>query len=60
MELAVLPGLAFGSQDPAKELFISPKTASVHVSRILTKLGVNSRAKATAIAYEERLLPNSR
>jgi DNA-binding NarL/FixJ family response regulator len=27
-----------------------------HASRILTKLGVNSRAKATALAYEERLL----
>jgi len=39
-----------------EKLFISPKTASVHVSRILAKLGVNSRAKATAIAYEERLL----
>jgi DNA-binding NarL/FixJ family response regulator len=43
----------------AQKLFISPKTASVHVSRILTKLGVNSRAKATAIAYEERLLTDA-
>lgn len=30
--------------------------ASVHVSRILAKLGINSRAKATTIAYEEHLL----
>jgi DNA-binding CsgD family transcriptional regulator/tetratricopeptide (TPR) repeat protein len=37
----------------AETLFISPKTASVHVSRILAKLGVNSRAKATAVALED-------
>ena len=40
----------------AEELFISPKTASVHVSRILMKLGVSSRAQATALAYRQGLL----
>lgn len=34
----------------ASELFISPKTASVHVSRILTKLGVANRTEAAAVA----------
>jgi DNA-binding CsgD family transcriptional regulator/tetratricopeptide (TPR) repeat protein len=34
-----------------QELFISPKTASVHVSRILTKLGVAGRGQAAAIAH---------
>ena len=30
------------------ELFINPKTASVHVSNILRKLGVSGRAQAAA------------
>ncbi|MET1000739.1 MAG: LuxR C-terminal-related transcriptional regulator, partial [Acidimicrobiia bacterium] len=34
----------------AARLFISPKTASVHVSRILTKLGVADRAEAAVLA----------
>ena len=32
-------------------LFITPKTASVHVSRILAKLGVAGRGEAAAIAH---------
>jgi DNA-binding NarL/FixJ family response regulator len=32
------------------ELFVSGKTASVHVSNILRKLGVNSRVDAAAVA----------
>jgi DNA-binding NarL/FixJ family response regulator len=32
------------------ELFISPKTASVHVSNILRKLGASGRAQAAATA----------
>jgi DNA-binding NarL/FixJ family response regulator len=35
------------------ELFITPKTASVHVSNILGKLGAASRTEAAAIAYRE-------
>jgi DNA-binding CsgD family transcriptional regulator len=35
----------------AGELYISPKTASVHVSNILTKLGVTSRVEAAAVAH---------
>jgi DNA-binding NarL/FixJ family response regulator len=34
----------------AARLFISEKTASVHVSRILTKLGASSRQEAAALA----------
>ena len=57
-ELEVLVHLARGrtNGEVAAALYISPKTASVHVSRILAKLGVTSRAKAAAIAYEEGLL----
>ncbi|WP_308211774.1 helix-turn-helix transcriptional regulator [Actinoallomurus soli] len=36
-------------------LFISEKTASVHVSRIIAKLGVTSRGEAAATAHRLRL-----
>ncbi|WP_181791157.1 response regulator transcription factor, partial [Streptomyces phytophilus] len=39
----------------ADELFISPKTASVHVSNILAKLGVAARGEAAAVAHRLRL-----
>jgi DNA-binding CsgD family transcriptional regulator len=35
----------------ASALFISPKTASVHVSNILAKLGVSGRVEAAAVAH---------
>ena len=37
-------------------LFISPKTASVHVSNILAKLGVTRRGEAAAAAHRLGLL----
>lgn len=39
-----------------EELFISGKTASVHVSNILAKLGAASRTEAVAIAYRQGLI----
>jgi DNA-binding CsgD family transcriptional regulator len=52
-ELDVLPLVADGrtNREIAAELFISDKTASVHVSRILAKLGVRNRAEAAAVAH---------
>ncbi|MGW0683473.1 helix-turn-helix transcriptional regulator [Streptomyces sp. NPDC002754] len=41
----------------AEELFISPKTASVHVSNILGKLGVAGRGEAAALAHRLHLVP---
>lgn len=39
-----------------EELFISEKTVARHISNIFSKLGVGSRAAATAYAYEHDLL----
>jgi len=60
-ELEVLRLVAAGrsNRDIAAELFISPKTASVHVSNILGKLGVSSRGEAAAMAYQQHLLDDS-
>jgi ATP/maltotriose-dependent transcriptional regulator MalT len=52
-EAEVLALVAAGRSNPqiAAELFISPKTASVHVSNIISKLGVTSRGEAAALAH---------
>jgi ATP/maltotriose-dependent transcriptional regulator MalT len=52
-EREVLELVADGRSNPqiAAELFISRKTASVHVSNILGKLGVASRGEAAAVAH---------
>ncbi|HET7049843.1 MAG TPA: AAA family ATPase [Solirubrobacteraceae bacterium] len=52
-EREVLELVAAGRSIPqiAAELFISPKTASVHVSNIISKLNVTSRGEAAAVAH---------
>jgi DNA-binding CsgD family transcriptional regulator/tetratricopeptide (TPR) repeat protein len=52
-ELDVLRLVAAGRSNGqiAAELFISPKTASVHVSNILGKLSVSTRVQAAAVAH---------
>jgi DNA-binding CsgD family transcriptional regulator len=40
----------------AAELYLSEKTVAHHVSNIFTKLNLNSRAAATAYAYQHRLV----
>jgi DNA-binding CsgD family transcriptional regulator/tetratricopeptide (TPR) repeat protein len=52
-ELTVLELLAEGhtNREIGETLFISEKTASVHVSRILAKLGVRSRVEAATAAH---------
>jgi DNA-binding CsgD family transcriptional regulator len=56
-ELQVLRLVAAGKTNKAiaAELFLSEKTVDRHVSNILTKLDVPSRAAATAYAYEHKL-----
>ena len=57
-ELAVLRLLARGRTNAqiGAELYISPKTAGVHVSNILRKLGVSGRVQAAALAERAGLL----
>jgi DNA-binding NarL/FixJ family response regulator len=54
-EREVLRLLARGmsNREIGAELFITPKTASVHVSNILAKLGAASRTEAAAIAHRD-------
>jgi DNA-binding NarL/FixJ family response regulator/tetratricopeptide (TPR) repeat protein len=56
-EFEVLRLVADGRSNPeiAARLFISAKTASVHVSNILAKVGVASRGEAAAAAHRLRL-----
>lgn len=41
----------------AGELYLSEKTVDRHLSNVFAKLGVSSRAAATAYAYEHALIP---
>ena len=50
-EVLQLVAGGWSNQQIADALFISRKTASVHVSNILGKLGVGSRVEAAAIAH---------
>jgi DNA-binding NarL/FixJ family response regulator len=53
-ELDVLALMAEGrtNREIAAALYIAEKTASVHVSHILAKLGVRSRVQAVAVAHQ--------
>ncbi len=57
-ELQVLRMLAAGKKNKviAAELFVSERTIDRHVSNILEKLDVSSRAAATGYAYEHKLI----
>ena len=74
--VVLLPGLQVGEHDEgpgfglaitgatnrqiAGALFISEKTASVHVSNIIRKLGVSNRGEAAAAAWEHGLASPTR
>ena len=50
-EVLALVAAGRSNRQIAEALFISPKTASVHVSNILAKLGVATRVEAAAVAH---------
>jgi ATP/maltotriose-dependent transcriptional regulator MalT len=60
-ELEVLKYLAEGlsNREIARQLFISPKTASAHVSNILRKLAVQTRVEAATVAFRLGLIPSA-
>jgi DNA-binding CsgD family transcriptional regulator/tetratricopeptide (TPR) repeat protein len=60
-EFEVLRLVAAGrsNREIAAELFISPKTASVHVSNILAKLGTATRGEAAARAHALHLFDDA-
>jgi DNA-binding CsgD family transcriptional regulator/tetratricopeptide (TPR) repeat protein len=57
-EVEVLIRISRGSTNRAiaRDLVISERTVASHISHIFTKLGLTSRAAATAYVYEHRLL----
>ncbi|WP_037369886.1 helix-turn-helix transcriptional regulator [Amycolatopsis orientalis] len=60
-ERDVLERVALGrtNRQVGEELYISEKTVSVHLSRVMAKLGASRRAEAVAIAYDRGLLSGS-
>jgi two-component system, NarL family, nitrate/nitrite response regulator NarL len=55
LEVLNLLSRGFDQTQIAGELVISPKTVGTHIQRVLTKLGVHSRAQAVALAHEQGL-----
>jgi DNA-binding NarL/FixJ family response regulator len=58
-EVAALLAEGLSNSEIARRLFISAKTASVHVSNILAKLGMASRAEVAAWAVRSGLVPGA-
>ncbi len=50
-EVLILMATGATNRQIAERLFISPKTATLHVSNILSKLGVSNRVEAATIAH---------
>jgi len=57
VEVLKLVGQGLTNREIADRLFITPKTASLHVSHILAKLGVSNRTMAAEIAHRAGLQP---
>ena len=54
IEVLGLVGEGLTNRQIAETLFISPKTAGLHVSNILAKLGVANRTQAAEVAHRAR------
>jgi DNA-binding NarL/FixJ family response regulator len=58
-EVIRLLAIGRSNQEIADELFLTRKTASVHVSNILGKLGVSNRVQAAAVAQQVGLVADT-
>jgi DNA-binding NarL/FixJ family response regulator len=56
VEVLILVARGETNRAIAEHLFLSEKTVASHLSHIFTKLGLSSRAAATAYAYEHHLV----
>jgi DNA-binding NarL/FixJ family response regulator len=57
VEVLKLVAAGMSNGDIAERLFISRKTAAVHVTHILDKLGVSNRVEAAMVAERAGLAP---
>ena len=55
-EILALVGAGRSNGEIGKQLFISAKTVSVHVSNVMAKLGAGSRTEASALARQAGLI----
>jgi DNA-binding CsgD family transcriptional regulator len=60
LEVLELIGEGLSNAEIASRLFTSPKTIEHHVSAVLAKLGVHSRAQAISAAYHQERSPGQR
>jgi NarL family two-component system response regulator LiaR len=58
-EVLALMAEGLNNTEIAKRLVVSQSTIKSHVSSILSKLGVNSRTEAVAVALQKNLIPPS-
>ncbi len=58
-EVLALMAEGMNNTEIAKRLVVSQSTIKSHVSSILSKLGVNSRTEAVAVALQKNLIPPS-
>ena len=55
-EVLALVAEGLTNREIGARLFISEKTASVHLSNVMTKLNVSSRTEAVTVAHRRGLL----
>ncbi|WP_449064216.1 response regulator [Planomonospora algeriensis] len=55
-EVLCMVGRALSNGEIASELCVSQATVKTHLNRVMTKLGLSSRAQAVALAYETGLV----
>jgi DNA-binding NarL/FixJ family response regulator len=55
-EVLALVGTGLSDDEIAEQLYVSPATAKIHVSRAMIKLQARDQAQLVVIAYEQGLV----